>query len=115
MEGGRLNTRYGRRGGKKYKRREETGKKFCRARHPDEYRRGGKGRNQKSSRTGNTETLKIGTESRVNHSLCLGLELHHPIMSKLWNLGGQTKRKKNKEGIKYVMVDYYYDSNAILS
>ena len=34
--------------------------------------------------------LKIGTEYRGNHSLCSGLELHHPIMSKLWNLSGQT-------------------------
>ena len=24
------------------------------------------------------------------------MELHHPIMSKLWNLGGQTKRKKER-------------------
>ena len=23
------------------------------------------------------------------------MEQHHPIMSKLWNLGGQTKRKKD--------------------
>ena len=23
------------------------------------------------------------------------MELHHPIMSKLWDLGGRTKRKKN--------------------
>ena len=25
------------------------------------------------------------------------MELHHPIMSKLWNLGGQTKRKKERK------------------
>ena len=35
------------------------------------------------------------TESRGNHSLCSGMELHHPIMSKLWDLGGQTKIKNN--------------------
>ena len=52
----RLNTRYGWRGGKKDERREETGKMFCRARHPDESRRGEKGRNQKSSLTGNIES-----------------------------------------------------------
>ena len=27
------------------------------------------------------------------------MELHHPIMSKLWDLGGRTKRKKRKERI----------------
>ena len=54
--GGRLNTRHGRRGGKKDERREETGKMFCRARQPDKFWRGGKGRNQKSSRTGNIES-----------------------------------------------------------
>ena len=27
------------------------------------------------------------------------MELHHPIMSKLWDLGGRTKRKKNKVNI----------------
>ena len=84
-------------GRKKDERREETGKMFCRASHPDESWRGGKGKNQKSSRTGNIESLKIGTESRGTHSLCSGLELHHPIMSKLWNLGGHTKRKKRKK------------------
>ena len=25
------------------------------------------------------------------------MELHHPIMSKLWDLGGQTKRKRKKD------------------
>ena len=25
------------------------------------------------------------------------MELHHPIMSKLWDLGGRTKRKKEYE------------------
>ena len=46
--GGRLNTRYGRRGGKKDERREETGKMFCRARHPDESWRGGKRKEPKT-------------------------------------------------------------------
>ena len=40
--------------------------------------------------------LKIGPESRGSLSRCSGMELHHPIMSKLWNLGGQTKRKKER-------------------
>ena len=40
--------------------------------------------------------LKEGTESRGIHSLCSGMELHHPIMSKLWDLGGQTKIKKER-------------------
>ena len=48
---------------------------------------------------GKHRTLKIGTESRGNHSLCSGLELHHPIMSKLWNLGGQTQRRKKERKI----------------
>ena len=41
---------------KKYERREETGKMFCRARHPDESRRGGKRKEPKSSLTGNIES-----------------------------------------------------------
>ena len=28
-------------------------------------------------------------------SLCSGMELHHPIMSKLWDLGGGTKRQRH--------------------
>ena len=27
------------------------------------------------------------------------MELHHPIMSKLWDPGGRTQRKKEKEGV----------------
>ena len=54
--GGRLTTRYGGRGGRKEERREETGKIFCRARHPDESRRGRKRKETKSSRTGNIES-----------------------------------------------------------
>ena len=69
--GGRLNTRYGRRGGKKDKRREETGKMFGRARHPDESRRGEK-EGTKNISDGKHRILKIGTESRGNHSLCSG-------------------------------------------
>ena len=38
--------------------------------------------------------LKIGPESRGILSLCSGMEIHHPIMSKLWDLGGRTKRKE---------------------
>ena len=91
--GGRLNTRYGRRGGKKDEKREETCKMFCRASHPDESRRGEK-EGTKIISDRKHRILKIGTESRDNHSLCSGLELHHPIVSKLWNLGGQTKRKR---------------------
>ena len=40
----------------KYERREETGKMFCRARHPDEYWRGGERKEPKSSLTGNIES-----------------------------------------------------------
>ena len=35
-------------------------------------------------------------ESRGSHIRCSGLEPHHPIMSKLWNLGGQNQRKKKE-------------------
>ena len=35
---------------------------------------GGKRKEPESSRKGNIETLKTGTESRGNHSLCSGLE-----------------------------------------
>ena len=34
--------------------------------------------------------LNIGAESRGLLSLCSGMESHHPIMSKLRDLGGQT-------------------------
>ena len=37
---------------------------------------GGERKEPKSSRTGNIESLKIGTESRSIHSLCSGMELH---------------------------------------
>ena len=40
--------------------------------------------------------LKRGTESRGILSLFSGMELNHPIMSKLCDLGGWTKRKKKK-------------------
>ena len=56
LEGGRLNMRYGWRGGKKEKRREETGKMFCRARRPDESWRGGERTEPKSTRKGNIES-----------------------------------------------------------
>ena len=58
---------------KKGERREETGKMFCRARRPDESRRGGK-EGTKIISEGKHRILKIGTESRGNHSLCSGLE-----------------------------------------
>ena len=77
---------------------------FCRARRPDESWRGGKRKEPKSSRKGNIETLKIGTESRGNLSLCSGMELHHPIMSKLWDLGVQTKRKKENDTLVTTLV-----------
>ena len=41
--------------------------------------------------------LKIGPESRCSLSRCSGMELHHPIMSKLWDIGGRIKRKERKE------------------
>ena len=42
----------------------------------------------------NSLRLKIGPESRCSLIQCSGMELHHPIMSKLWDIGGRTKRKK---------------------
>ena len=58
--------------------------------NPGESWRGGKRKGPEPSQKGIHRILKIGTESRGNNSLCSGLELHHPIMSKLWDLGGQT-------------------------
>ena len=58
---------------------------------------GGKKEGTQIISEGKHRTLKIGTESRGNHSLCSGLELHHPVMSKLWNIGGQTQRKKERK------------------
>ena len=59
------------------------------ARNPDESRRDEKGRDHIIT---NGKTYKInnkGTEYRGNLSLFLGMEPHHPIMSKLWDLGDQ--------------------------
>ena len=41
--------------------------------------------------------LKIGPESRGSLRLCSVLELHHTIMSKRWDLGDWTKKKKRKK------------------
>ena len=64
---------------------------------------GGERKEPNSARTGNIESLKMGTESRGNHSLCSGLELQHPIMSKLWDLGGQIKRRKRRKKEPYII------------
>ena len=47
-----------------------------------------------------------GPESRCNLSLCSGMELHHPIMSKLWDIGGRTKKKgkKRKSVLRMIMM-----------
>ena len=56
----------------------------------------------------------IGPESRGILSLCLGMELHHPIMSKLWDLGGRTKRKKkNIEKLDFVSSSTVYEDNNV--
>ena len=39
--------------------------------------------------------LKIGPESRCSLSRCSGMELHHPIMSKLGTLEAGPKERKN--------------------
>ena len=57
---------------------------------PGESWREGKRKGPEPPRKGIHRIIKIGTEYRGNPSLCSGLELHHPIMSKLWDLGGQT-------------------------
>ena len=44
-------------------------------------------------------SLNIGPESRGSLSRCSGMELHHPIISNLWDLGGQTKNKKEKNNM----------------
>ena len=59
---------------KKDERREETGKMFGRARRPAKYQRGGERKEPKIISVGENRNLKIGTESRGNHSLCSGLE-----------------------------------------
>ena len=38
----------------------------------------------------------IGTESSVSLDYVMGLELHHPIMSTLWEHGDQSKINKIK-------------------
>ena len=50
------------------------GQDVLQARHPDESRMWGERKEPNSARTVNIEFLKIGTESRGNHSLCSGLE-----------------------------------------
>ena len=56
--GGRLNTRYGRRGGKKDERREETGKMFFEQGTRTNLGGGGGRKEPNSARTGNIESLK---------------------------------------------------------
>ena len=73
------------------------GQYFLKNKAPGRISEGGESKEPKAYLTGNIESLKIGTESRGNHSLCSGLEPHHPIMSKLWNLGGQNQRKKERK------------------
>ena len=97
LEGGRLNTRLWTERRQKGRTERGDGQDVLKNKAPERISEGGgKGRNQRSSRTGNIETLKIGPESRGIHSLCSGMELHHPIMSKLWDLGGRTKREKKR-------------------
>ena len=62
--------------------------------NPGDSRGGRKKEGPDHRRTVKIANLKIGTESRGIRSLCLVLELHHTIMSKLWDLGGRTKRKE---------------------
>ena len=42
------------------------------------------------------------------------MELHHPIMSKLWDLGGQTKRKERKKPV-IGNSNYWYLVDIIMS
>ena len=95
--GGRLNTRLWTERREKGRKERGDGQDVMESKAPGRISEGGERKEPKSSLTGNIESLKIGTESRGDHSLCSGLELHHPIMSKLWNLGGQTKRRRKKE------------------
>ena len=47
---------------------------------------------------GKHSNLNIGTESRVQIADALGKELHHPILSKLWNSEtGHTDRQTARE------------------
>ena len=41
------------------------------------------------------------------------MELHHPIMSKLWDLGGQTKRKRYKLGDVEFWMMFYLDDGSL--
>ena len=65
-------------------RREDTGKMSWRARNPGESWRGGKG-GTRTITDGKHSKLNIGTEPRVHIADALGKEIHHPIMSKLWD------------------------------
>ena len=37
------------------------------------------------------------------------MELHHPIMSKIWDLGGRTKRKKERSRLWFDLDLYWID------
>ena len=68
-------------------RREDTGKMPWRASNPGESWRGGK-REKGGTITitdGKNSNLNIGTESIFQIADALGKELHHPIISKLWD------------------------------
>ena len=74
------------------------------ARIPDESRRGEKGRDHIIIE-GNTYKPKIkGTESRGYLSLCSGMELHHPIMSKLGTLVARPKERKKERDFYYILI-----------
>ena len=41
------------------------------------------------------------------------MELHHPIMSKLWDLGGRTKRKKDKTAANGMIISGLHRNNIL--
>ena len=55
-----------------------------RARNPGESWKGGKG-GTRTITCRKHRNLKIGTESRVQIANAMGKELHHPLMSKIWD------------------------------
>ena len=77
---------------KKGQKERGDGQDVLESKAPGRISEGGKRKEPKIISDGKHRILKIGTEYRGNHILCSGSELHHSIISKLWNLSGQTSR-----------------------
>ena len=59
----------------------------------------------KPSHDGKHRNLKKGTESRVQIADALGKEIHHPLMSKLWNTETGPKDRQTQDQVSCITPD----------